>query len=58
MNACIAFLTEDTAATAVEYAVMLAMIIMTMIGAISAFGGDTGGLWGNVQNEMEAHGMN
>jgi pilus assembly protein Flp/PilA len=39
------FLRDDAAATAVEYAVMLAMILLLAFAAISGFGGKTSALW-------------
>ena len=39
------FLRNDAAATAVEYSVMLAMILLLAFAAISAFGGKTSALW-------------
>lgn len=53
MNAIRNFLRDEDAATAVEYAVMLAMIIMTAIAAISSFGASTNGLWGNIDTELD-----
>lgn len=50
-----ALLWDDTAATAVEYAVLLAMILVTAIAAISSVGQAAGGWWGNIRTEMEAH---
>ena len=38
--------------TSVEYAVMLAMIIASCIAAISAVGGQSGGLWSNIQANL------
>ena len=43
------FLKEKEAATAVEYAVMLAMILLTALAAITAFGGKTSGLWNTIR---------
>ena len=43
------FLKEKEAATAVEYAVMLAMILLTALAAISFFGGKTSGLWNTIR---------
>ena len=57
MKAIQAFFRNDEAATAVEYAVMLAMIIMTCIAAISSFGSSTNGLWGGIDNDLDAHGF-
>lgn len=57
MNAVQAFLREESGATAVEYAVMLALILVTVIVTISAVGSQTGGMWGNIDTEMQAHGF-
>jgi pilus assembly protein Flp/PilA len=54
---CIQFYRDEDATTAVEYAVMLAMIIMACIGTVSLFGGQTGSLWGNSKTKMEAAGF-
>lgn len=50
-------LIEETAVTSVEYSVMLALIIATAMAAISAFGTETGNLFGDIHTEMEDHGM-
>jgi pilus assembly protein Flp/PilA len=57
MNAILAFFREESAATAVEYAVMLALILVTIIVTISAVGSQTGGMWGRIDTEMQAHGF-
>ncbi len=46
-------LCDDEAATAVEYAVMLAMILMALIVTVGSVGGQTGGLWGGVETNLE-----
>ena len=46
------FLTDDEGATAVEYAVLLALILMGVIGAIGTVGAETGGLWGDIDSEL------
>ncbi|MBL8849556.1 MAG: Flp family type IVb pilin [Planctomycetaceae bacterium] len=51
------FLREDQAATAVEYAVMLALILLAMIGTIKAFGGASGSMWGSNYTQMKAAGF-
>ena len=47
---------DQKGATAVEYGLICALIVVACIGAIGAVGGSTGGLWGlisgNVQNAM------
>ncbi|MCA9070229.1 MAG: Flp family type IVb pilin [Planctomycetaceae bacterium] len=57
MKAIQNFLRAEDAATAVEYAVMLAMIIMTAIAAISSFGSSTNGLWGKIDTDLNSHGF-
>lgn len=51
------FLWDDEAATAVEYAVMLAMILLSIIGAIGAVGAQTGGMWGTIQSDLQGAGF-
>ncbi len=48
------FLREDDAATAVEYAVLLALILMSVIGAIGTVGAQSGGMWGNIEGQLNA----
>jgi pilus assembly protein Flp/PilA len=48
---------DDTAATAVEYAVLLALILIAVMGAIGAVAQQTGGMWGNVKSELDANGF-
>jgi pilus assembly protein Flp/PilA len=48
------FARDETAATAVEYAVLLALILVAVIGAITTFGTETGGLWGGIDTRLEA----
>lgn len=55
MSCCKNFLADETAATAVEYAVMLAMILMTLIATISTFGGEISSLFGRTKSELESH---
>jgi len=51
------FVREDEAATAVEYAVLLALILLAVIGAIRSFGGANAGLWGNTYTELKNAGF-
>ncbi len=46
------FLREEEAATAVEYAVMLALILMTALVAIGALGNESSGLWGGIEGDL------
>jgi pilus assembly protein Flp/PilA len=49
------FIQEEAAATAVEYAVMLALILMTMILAIQSFGGTIASMFGTANTEIDTH---
>lgn len=51
------FLREEQAATAVEYAVMLALILLAMVGTIKALGGASGSMWGANYTQMKAAGF-
>jgi pilus assembly protein Flp/PilA len=44
----VAFLREEDGPTAVEYAVMLALIIVVLVAAISSIGGETSGMYNNL----------
>jgi Flp pilus assembly pilin Flp len=54
MNQAHRFLFDEEAATAVEYSVMLALILLACIGAITLAGGETYNFWGNNQSAIEA----
>jgi pilus assembly protein Flp/PilA len=41
------FLETDDAATAAEYAVLLALILLVLISAVTSVGNSTSGLWQN-----------
>lgn len=51
------FVRRESGATAVEYAVMLALIILVMIGTIGQFGSETHGLWSGSIDRLEAAGF-
>ncbi|MBX3438362.1 MAG: Flp family type IVb pilin [Planctomycetaceae bacterium] len=57
MNTICQFLKNDEAATAVEYAVMLALIIGVMIATLQSFGGAAGGMWSKSREQLESHGF-
>ena len=52
-----AILRNDEAATAVEYAVMLAMVLMAVIGAVGLVGDQTGGMWGGIDSDLKSVGF-
>lgn len=48
------FVREEHASTAVEYSVMVALIIVTCIGAIRGIGGENGSLWTSSVETIES----
>jgi pilus assembly protein Flp/PilA len=48
------FFQADEAATAAEYAVLLALILLALISAITAVGNSTSGLWSSDTNRISA----
>jgi Flp pilus assembly pilin Flp len=51
------FWTAEEAATAVEYAVMLALILIAIMGAIGAVAQQAGGMWGNIKSDLDSNGF-
>lgn len=47
-------LDSEEGATAVEYAVMLGLILMAAIGSLTTLGGTNGGMWSNNMNALTA----
>jgi len=56
-RAWLRFIREEEAATAVEYAVMLALILIAVISAIGSVGAQTGGLWGTIEGDLNSNGF-
>ena len=56
-SVCMRLLREEEAATAVEYAVMLALILGTILAAVGTFGSQTGGMWGSVNTKLNGVGF-
>lgn len=52
MHKIIRLLKVEDATTAVEYAVMLGLILVAIIGAIGSVGVGTGGMWSNNAAEL------
>jgi pilus assembly protein Flp/PilA len=48
---------HEDAATAVEYAVMLALILVAIMSAIGSFGSGTGGMWGDIDSNLQGYGF-
>lgn len=41
---------NNNGATAVEYGLILALVVLACVGAITGLGGSTSGMWNNVSN--------
>jgi pilus assembly protein Flp/PilA len=48
-----AILEDRSGATAVEYGLILALIVIAMISALNTFANSTISMWNNVSNQME-----
>ncbi len=48
------FVRGEDATTAVEYAVILGLILLVIISAIGAVGGAASGIWGNDVNKIQS----
>ena len=46
---------DTRGATAIEYGLIAALIVIAMIGALSQLGGGAGGMWTKVKDEVVAH---
>ena len=57
MRPLIEILRSEEGATSVEYAVVLALILIVVMGAIGSFGAQTGGLWGGINTDLEEVGF-
>jgi pilus assembly protein Flp/PilA len=51
------FLMSEDGPTAVEYAVMLGMIIVVCVSAVASFGNAQLGYWQRVDTQMKGHGV-
>ena len=53
MRPLLEILRNEEAVTSVEYAVVLALILMAILGAIGSLGAQTGGMWGSINSDLE-----
>jgi pilus assembly protein Flp/PilA len=51
------FLRNDDGATAVEYCVMLALILLGMMIGLTAAGGGVASWWGDIDSDLDTHGF-
>ena len=57
MHWALNFLREEHAASAVEYAVLLALILMAIIASVASVGQGTGGMWSGNKAAFESVGF-
>jgi len=58
MRALKRFCQAEDATTSVEYAAMLASILLVLIAGVSMFGNAQNGSWFHIDAELQAHGIN
>ena len=46
-------LADDSGATAIEYGLIAALIVVAMMGGLSALGGGAGGMWTKINGEVQ-----
>ncbi|QDU37626.1 Flp/Fap pilin component [Maioricimonas rarisocia] len=57
MSSILRFIRSDDATTSVEYAVLLALILMAVIASVRALGTTSGGMWGSNKTKLDAVGF-
>ena len=57
MKAIRKFLAGEEATSAVEYAVMLGLILVSCLATLQALGDASNGMWGKNNTELQAHGF-
>ena len=45
---------DQRGATAIEYGLIAALIIVAMMGGLATLGGGAGGMWSNIRTKVEA----
>ena len=43
---------DESGATAIEYGLIAALIVIAMMGGLSALGGGSGGMWTGLNNDL------
>lgn len=46
---------DDRGATAIEYGLIAALIVVAMIGGLTSLGGGANGMWGRVSNTVQTY---
>jgi pilus assembly protein Flp/PilA len=45
--------TSERGATAIEYGLIAALIVVAIIGALQGLGGGAGGMWGKINSQVQ-----
>ena len=51
----VALRSDKRVATAIEYGLIAALIIIAMMSGLATLGGGAGGMWTKIKTEVEAH---
>ena len=43
---------NEKGATAIEYGLIVALIVLALVGGVSSLGGSSGGMWGNMTDKV------
>jgi len=46
---------DTRGATAIEYGLIVALIVVAMMGALAGLGGGVGGMWTKIQNAVQSN---
>lgn len=49
------FVTDTSGATAIEYALICALIVIACVAAFTTLGSSSNGKWGNMSNTVSSH---
>ena len=52
----VALRSDKRGATAIEYGLIAALIIIAMMSGLATLGGGAGGMWTKIKTQVEAHG--
>ena len=46
---------DERGATAIEYGLIAALIVVAMMGGLTVLGGGAGGMWGKISNNVQTY---
>lgn len=54
-NSALRLSDDSRGATAIEYGLIAALVVLAMMGGLSALGGGAGGMWSKTSNQVQTH---